>query len=54
MSPVAAGWVSRSQPGSDSAPVRAGTGAVTPISPSKLGDRGLYRWSLGGAGGASP
>lgn len=54
MSPVAAGWVSRSQPGSDLAPVRAGTGTVTPISPSKLGDRGLYRWSLGGAEGASP
>ena len=54
VSPVVAGWVSGSQPGPDSALVRAGTGDFTPVFPSKLGDRGLYRWSLGGAGGASP
>ena len=47
MSPTAAGWVSGSQPGPDSALVRAGMGAFTPVFPSKLGDRGLSRWNLG-------
>lgn len=47
MSPTAAGRVAGSQPGPDSALVRAGMGSFTPVFPSKLGDRGPRRQNLG-------
>ena len=53
VSPTAAGWVPGCQPGPDSALVRAGTGASTPVCPSELG-AGLRKQRPRGAGGASP
>lgn len=53
VSPTAAGWVPGCQLGPDSALVRAGTGASTPVFPSELG-AGLHKQRPWGTGEPLP